>query len=102
MNITEVLMLFLKFVNSLGRFVALVFDGYDSGPSIKDQEHSRRSMKGGQVVPDRQINRETKNIGNQEAFLSNITNKKAFTSLLSDFLQENGVIVHQATGDETH
>ena len=36
MNVSEVLALFLKYVNSLGGFVALVFDGYDSGPSTKD------------------------------------------------------------------
>lgn len=68
MNVSDVLTLFLKYVNSLGEFVSLVFDGYDSGPSIKDQEHSRRSLKGGQIVPDRQINRETKNIGNHRFF----------------------------------
>ena len=86
MNVSEVLTLFLKYVNNLGGFVAVVFYCYDSGPSIKDQVHSRRSLKGGQVVPDRQINRETKNIGNQEAFLSNVTIKKALISIVCFYI----------------
>ena len=96
-NISDVLTLFLN-VTSLGVCMSVVFDGFDSGPSIKDQEHSR-SLKAGQVVPERQINRDIKNIGNQEAFLFNVNNKKALIALLSDYLQKHGITVHYAKGD---
>ena len=73
----------------------MVFDGYESGPSIKDQEHSRRSLKAGQVVPDWQINTDTKNLGNQEAFLCNVNNKMALITQLCDYLQQHSITVHQ-------
>jgi hypothetical protein len=91
--------LFLKYITSLGILVSVVFDGYEAGPSIKDQEHTRRSLKAGQVAPDRQLTKEIKNTGNQEAFLSNVNNKMALINLLTDYLQQHGITIHQATGD---
>jgi hypothetical protein len=99
MNDSDVIPLFIKYVTSFGLCVSVVFDGYETGPSIKDQEHARRSLKAGQSAPDRQINIDTKNIGNQEAFLSNVNNKMALINLLTDYLQQHGISVHQASGD---
>lgn len=99
MQVSDVLPLFLKYITSLGILVSVVFDGYEAGPSIKDQEHTRRSLKAGQVAPDRQLTKEIKNTGNQEAFLSNVNNKMALINLLTDYLQQHGITIHQATGD---
>ena len=41
----------------------------------------------------------TQSLGNQDAFLLNKNNKLALIALLSDYLQQNGITVYQATGD---
>jgi hypothetical protein len=99
MHVADVLSLYVRFVQGYGLNATVVFDGYGSGPSIKDQEHARRSLRSGQVAQDRQINKETTNIGNQEMFLSNTKNKMALISLLADTFFKQGISVHQAQGD---
>jgi hypothetical protein len=75
-----------------------VFDGYASGPSIKDHAHAQCVGKAEQVGPERQVDIHTKNVGPQEPFLANTANKKSFIVLLMHYLQENGIAVHQALG----
>ena len=99
MDLCNILPLFLNFLNRFHRQVQVVFDGYDSGPSIKDQEHARRAGKAAQVGPDRQVHIYTKNVGPQEPFLANTANKKSFIAVLRLYLQQNGITVHQASGD---
>ena len=61
--------------NSYG-LPCVVFDGYSSGPTIKDVAHERRSkgLKGNQSIFDRNTPFKSK----KESFLSNIVNKQNF------------------------
>ena len=89
MSVHAVSPLFLKYLTHFGLSISVtvVCDGYASGPSIKDNEHDRRLLKVGHVAPDRQINNETRNIGNQESFFSNINNKMALITLSNNVFQ---------------
>ena len=53
---------------------AVVFDGYGAGPSTKDHEHCRRSVKNRGTV-EFILNEETKIKANQEAFFWNEQSK---------------------------
>ena len=69
-----------------------MFDGYEAGPTTKDHEHLRRSLKK-RGVAEITFNKETKVKMNQEAFLSNEKNKAQFVKMLSEFLIEDGQMV---------
>lgn len=99
MNVVEVLNLFRSFLLKYGSGTHVVFDGYSCGPTIKDQEHARRSMKSSQVSPHRHLDMNSKDIGLQEPFLSNKTNKAVLIDLLMPYLQLNGFVVAQAPSD---
>jgi hypothetical protein len=62
-----------------GRNVCVVFDGYVSGPSTKDQEHQRRSFKVAAAV---QVSDEAISHSNQALFLANAENKTRFIEYL--------------------
>ena len=81
-----------------GTQVTIVFDGYNSGPSIKDHEQRRRSSTTGKA-PDVKFHPTMKTNDNQSMFLANSNNKKLFISLLSHHLTERGYEVIQATSD---
>ena len=53
---------------------AVVFDGYEAGPSTKDHKYCRRSVKNRGTV-EFILNEETKVKANQEAFFSNEQSK---------------------------
>lgn len=98
MSISEVLSLFLNYVTHFGHS-SVVFDGYNTLPNIKDQEHMRWSLKLGQVTPNREVNKDMKVIGNQEAFLCNANNKAALINRLSDHLRLHDISVYHAADD---
>jgi hypothetical protein len=98
-DMRDILPLFWRFLDRLGSVVHVVFDGYDSGPSTKDQEHERRAANKPQTSPHRQIDINSKEISQQESFLSNVVNKTAFVAVLSKYLQHKGITVHQAPSD---
>ena len=75
----------MNFVRSTFGQCAVVYDGYEAGPSTKDHEHCRRSVKKRGTV-EFIFNEEKKVKANQEAFLSNEKNKARFTQMLSKFL----------------
>ena len=75
----------MNFVRSKFGQCAVVFDGYEAGPSTKDHEHCRRSVKNRGAV-EFIFNEETKVKANQEAFLSNEKDKARFITMLSKFL----------------
>jgi len=77
----------------------VVFDGYPLEPSTKDHEHLRRTSKSCKIGLQRQVDVNTKQIGNQESFLGSTVNKRAFIALLENHLQLNGFVVHQAHSD---
>ena len=64
---------------------AVLFDGYEAGPSAKDHEHCRRSVKNRGSV-EFIFNEETKVKANQEAFLSNEKTKRRFIKKISKML----------------
>lgn len=74
----------------------VVFDGYDGGPSIKDNTHQRRSRSQHQTV---NVTDATEFVGKKEEFLSNDKNKQAIINLISDGLQQAGCHVIHAKGD---
>jgi len=98
-DMQTVLSLFLRYVSRFGNDAVVVFDGYDCGPSIKDQEHLRRSASRGSVAPSRSLAADTTRIGPQDPFLANRHNKIAFIKLLKDSLACTGIHVVQAAGD---
>ena len=79
-----------------GQHTCIIFDGYESGPSTKDQEHLRRL---GKVSADIQLSESMEALVNQEAFLSNERNKSQFIALLSHHLRADNQIVYQSSGD---
>ena len=64
---------------------AVLFYGYKAGPSAKDHEHCRRSVKNRGSV-EFIFNEETKVKANQEAFLSNEKNKRRLIKKISKML----------------
>ena len=75
----------------------VVFDGYESGPSIKDVTHQRRTkgLKGTKINFSASTPFKTK----KELFLTNIENKQNFINMLGKYLAENGCTVFNADGD---
>ena len=82
--------------NSYG-LPCVVFDGYISGPTIKDVAHERRSkcLKGNQTI----FYRNTPFKSKKESFLSNIVNKQNFINLFSEYLEAIGCQVLHAQND---
>ena len=98
-DMRTILALFLGYVCRFGEDAVVVFDGYDCGPSIKDQEHLRRSASCRAVAPCRSLTEDTTRIGQQDPFLANVQNKTAFIKLLTGSLTSAGIHVVQAAGD---
>jgi len=88
------------YVNYVGRHfghrVTVVFDGYGNEPTIKDHEHTRRSVKS---APNIAVDEAKPLYSNQAAFLANKGNKKALIQLLAKYLTAAGHEVHQARDD---
>ena len=76
--------------------VVIVFDGYGNGPSIKDHEHDKRSLK---ASPDVVFDEGKPCIFQQSAFLANEMNKKYFVNALISHLNEAGHEMYQALND---
>ena len=80
-----------------GSRATIIFDGYQNGPSTKDQTHQRRAKdyKGALVnfTLDMRLNMK------KEVFLSNNNNKDKFLKMLSSKLQESGYTCIQASAD---
>jgi len=91
----EVAQQYIKYVNKhFSCSAVIVFDGYNNGLSIKDQEHHRRANN---VTPDIIIEGTKNAYGDQNAFLSNERNKSAFVPLLVACLQAAGHTVRTAS-----
>ena len=74
----------------LATVIALVFDGYQDGPSTKDHEHLRRTMKS-TVSVDMSVHLDN-SIGDvtQKSFLCNTNNKECLIGLLAQPLSCDG------------
>jgi hypothetical protein len=99
MDVCDILPLFTNFLNKLGSVVHVVFDGYSSEPSIKDHEHLRCASGVTHIAQDRQINNGTKQVGPQDAFLANVSNKTSLIKLLMEHFERSGIHVYQAVND---
>ena len=92
-----ILLQYVQYVHAkYGQRTCIVFDGYESGLSTKDQEHLRRL---GKVCADIQLSESMEALVNQEAFLTNERNKSQFIALLSHHLKADNQIIHQSSGD---
>ena len=79
-----------------GSQVTIVFDGYCNGPTTKDHEHGRRSLK---AAPDVVFDDSKPAYSNQSAYLANEGNKKALVDAIVHELQNAGFQVFQALND---
>ena len=80
------------------RHAVVVFDGYGSGPSTKDEAHQRCAMSkhiGAEVVfkPEMQLTMKKK------AFLVNPRNKQKFLYFIGSELEKAGVELYHSAGD---
>jgi len=79
-----------------GSSCTIVFDGYDSGPSIKDHEHQRRATR---TAPSIQVSGTNQICHSQSTFLTNAFNKSQFIALLVDQLKVVAVTAKQSAAD---
>lgn len=82
-----------------GNAAVVVFDGYDSGPTIKDDEHRRRTQKVGRTSPEVSFHDNMLIVSSQQSFLSNAANKARFIDCLKLSLGAAGCQITQASGD---
>jgi hypothetical protein len=93
----SVIALYLVYVRRhFSESCTIVFDGYDSGPSTKDQEHMRRACL---TAANIQVSLSHQVHANQSAFLANAANKSQFIKLLAERLEDDGHSIIQAPGD---
>ena len=79
-----------------GPDTTIVFDGYEEGPSIKENTHQRR---GRNVYHDVSFTAQTELSGKKEEFLSRYTNNQRLIQMISAQLRERDCIVVKAHGD---
>ncbi|MCG8032824.1 MAG: hypothetical protein JAZ03_11705 [Candidatus Thiodiazotropha taylori] len=89
--------MYVDYVNRKYRNAAVVFDGYEDGPSTKDATHLRRT--GASVGPKVNFSSDMVITSRKEEFLANQDNKQRFIHLLSEKLLDAGCTVYQAKGD---
>ena len=86
----EIIQKYINYVQSRYGKCVVIFDGYRNGPSTKDHEHRRRSMK---VVISSDVCvylASEFSSTSQKEFLSNTRNKQPFIDLLGDGLKSTG------------
>ena len=98
-NTDDILRLYVSFLKKVGENVHVVFDGYESGPTVKDSERLRRDGNVAAAAPTRLLDENTQAIGPQEPFLANLQNKVSLIRLVSKSLEAAGFWVHQAESD---
>ena len=92
----EIIAAYVTYVGKKYGRSAIVFDGYDNGPNIKDHEHKRRT---GKISADIDVFLNKKPACDQETFLKNSKNKSKLISLLADFLRREDHDARQSIGD---
>ena len=81
--------MYVEFLKSRYGKVTVVFDGYEDGPTIKDNAHLRRT--GGYIGMDVQFTETMILQGKKKSFLANSSNKQRFIFLLSEKLEASGM-----------
>ena len=78
------------------RNTLIVFDGYENGPSTKDEDHERRMC--GLVGADVDLSLDMRM--NKRLFLANLKNNQRFIKLLGYQIQHmDGITVKHSQGD---
>ena len=88
---------FAKFTHQEYGKAVIVFDGYESGPSTKDNTHRRRTL--GKEFPLITFTPDMTTSSKPEQFLLNPKNKARFIGLATTHLKEIGCTVVKADGD---
>jgi len=93
----DTVMCYVRYVRShFGSQATIVFDGYNSGSSIKDHEHHCRSTK---CAPSVQVDESRLVCSNQQMFLANTSNKRQFIAILGRHLSDEGNTVCHRKAD---
>ena len=95
----QLVLLYVHFVQKhygTNAVIPVVFDGYSSGPSVKDHKHERRAVKMAAAV---QVDEFKPVSSSQDAFLANADNKSQFIALLGKHLSNSGHTVQYAVDD---
>ena len=95
----EIIQKYTNYVESDYGKSSIIFDGYQDGPSMKDHEQARRTMKS-KKSPDVSVHLEN-SVGyiSQQTFLANSNNKQCFIGWLVRTLSSNGHSVLQCCDD---
>ena len=88
---------YFNFVKTKFSPATVGFDGYDGGPSTKDNAHLRRTK--GIVGPEVHFNNSSIFHGQKTTFLSNEKNKQNFINTLSDKMNAAGIKTAHSVGD---
>ena len=81
--------MYVEFLKSRYGKVTVVFDGYEDGPTIKDNAHLWRT--GGYIGTDVQFTETMILQGKKKSFLANNSNKQQLIFLLSEKLEASGM-----------
>ena len=92
----DVMNAYLGYIRRHYSSCVVVFNGYGSGPSIKDSEHTQRNTL---LTPAVSIEQHMPAYRSQSAFLMNTRNKQGFVELLVQHLQDNAIAAFQAKDD---
>ena len=87
---------YVSFTLNLYGKATVVFDGYDGGPSTKDNTHQRRTTK---VTNKVNISEATKFVGKKHDFLANDMNKQSLIHMVGERLQQKGCNIIHAEAD---
>jgi len=88
---------YVKYVKNKYGQVAIVFDGYTSGPTTKDNTHARRQKS--KPGPEVHFTNDMICTLTKDQFLSNSTNKQKFINVLSAEFEHDGHHVSHAQSD---
>ena len=89
--------LYVQYVWDKYRSPVIVLDGYQNGPSTEDNTYSRRTKSS--IAAEMRFTGDVICSMKKDVFLSNMTNKQRFITLLSSHLQQNNIVVIHAEAD---
>ena len=89
--------MYVRYVLYHYRHAVVIFDGYGSGPSTKDEAHQRRSSSN--IGAEVNFNPEMQLTMKKKTFLANTTNKQRFLYFIGNELIKAGVEVQHSTCD---
>lgn len=90
--------LYVEYVHNHYKCAVVVFDGYESGPSTKDEAHQRRSRLSN-IGAEVDFKPEMYLTMKKKSFLANPKNKQKFLYFIGNELEKTGVKVKHSTGD---